>query len=195
MANITIRVDTEPWTERLKVLGARANTALARALNRTAASERTAMARAVAKDLGVNVGTAREGIALKKAHKTNLVATLTAKGKRLPLIDFKARGPYPSLGRGRGVSYIGKGGTRKTISNAFIAIVTKAGEDGQHAGHRGVFQRVGNRRLPIKQLYGASVARVFGNLLPVGEARRNEVLLGNVAHEIEFELSRLTSST
>lgn len=191
---VTIRVDTAPWAERLKALGPRANAALARALNRTAASERTAMARAVAKDMGIAVGAAREGIVIKKAHKTNLVASLTARGKRLPLIDFKARGRYPSLGQGRGVSYVGKGGQRKTIANAFMTIVTRAGEDGQHAGHRGVFRRVARRRLPIKQLYGASVARVFGNLLPIGEARRNEVLLNNVAHEIEFELSRLTGA-
>jgi len=74
-------------------------------------------------------------------------------------------------------------GQRKTWRGSFIAIVG--------AGHKGVFFRVGQARLPIKQAYGPSIAHVFGNQIPVGEARRNQVLLTNVEHEIEFELSRL----
>ncbi len=54
-----------------------------------------------------------------------------------------------------------------------------------------MFFRVGRKRLPIKQAYGPSIARVFANLLPVGAATRTEVLAKNVQHEIEFELSRL----
>lgn len=188
---LELRLDTTPWSRGLDRLGKRGNVAVARALNRTSTSERTALARALSKDMGINVGKARDAMKVEKASAANLVARVIARGKPLPLIDFKARGPYPSRGPGRGVSYISKG-QRKTIPNAFIAVMRRAGQDdGEHEGHRGVFVRLGRKRLPIKQRYGASIAHAFGNLVPVGEARRNEVLLKNVQHEMEFELSRL----
>jgi hypothetical protein len=58
------------------------------------------------------------------------------------------------------------------------------------SGHRGVFQRSGTKRLPIYELFGPSIARVFEKLIPVGEARRTEVLLKNLRHEVEFALSK-----
>lgn len=182
MAAIDLSLDTTPWMTALDQLGKRGAIAIARGINRTAASERTAMARAIAADMGVKVSTARDAIKVEKASASNLEGRVVARGKRIPLIDFKARGRYPSLGKGAGVSYTMQG-QRKTWRSAFIAIV---GE-----GHKGVFFRVGRKRLPIKQAYGPSIARVFANLLPVGEARRTEVLAKNVQHEIEFELSRL----
>jgi hypothetical protein len=180
---------------KFRQLGRRGPVAVARAVNRTAASERTAMAREVAADMGITVKAARDAIAVKKASAANQVAQVVARGKRLPLIDFKARGPQPSRGRGRGVSYVMQG-QRKTIGRAFIATVSKAGDEGQHAGHRGVFVRkMKAGRLPIAQLMGVSIAVAFEHLLPNGEARRADLLAKNVAHEIEFELSRVSATT
>lgn len=190
MPAVEMRFDTSRWTKALTQLGQRAPVALARGLNKTGASERTAMARAVSKDMGITVGTAREAITVQKATRDNLAVRVVARGKRLPLIEFKASGPYPSRGRGRGVSAVIRG-QRKRYPNAFIANVTRAGDAGQHGGHRGVFVRTGTRRLPIKQLYGASIATSFAHQVPVGEARRQDVLLKLVQHEIEYELSRL----
>lgn len=187
-------VDTTRWQRALDQLGKRGQVAIARGLNRTAASERTALARAVSQDMGLKVATARNAITVQRATGARLTARVVARGKRLPLIDFKARGPVPSRGRRGGVTYVMRG-ERKRLPQAFIATVSRAGEGGQHAGHRGVFVRVGRRRLPIKQLYGVSVARSFQNQLPAGEARRNAVLLTHVQHEIEYELSRLTATT
>lgn len=186
MASFTLTVDTTTWKNRLELLGKRAPVALARALNRTGSSERTAMARAVSKDMGLKVGDARDAIKVEKATAARLAVRVVAKGKRLPLIDFKARGPEPSRGRGRGVSYVMQG-QRKRLPNAFLATVG--------AGHRGVFMRMGKRRLPIKQLYGVSIAKSFEHQLGAGEAARQESLLKNVEHEIEFELSRLKGAT
>lgn len=194
-------LDTARWQAALDQLGKRGKLAIARGLNRTGATERTAMARAVAKDMGIKVGSARDAITVKKATRDNLAVRVVATGRRLPLIDFKARGPVPSRGRGRGVTYVVQG-QRKRIADAFITTVRRAGDNGQHQGHLGVFVRAtGARRrgpapnrsqLPIKQLYGVSIAVSFQHQLPAGEARRNEVLLKNVEHEIQFELSRLS---
>lgn len=186
MASLTLTVDTRDWEQRLALLGKRAPVALARALNRTGASERTAMGRAVSKDMGLKVAVAREAIKVEKATAASLAVRVVARGKRLPLIDFKARGPEPSRGRGRGVSYVMQG-QRKRLDHAFIATVG--------AGHRGVFVRTGPRRLPIKQLFGVSIAKSFENQIDAGVARRKEVLLTQVEHEIEFELSRLRGGT
>lgn len=168
--------------------------ALARALNRTATSERAAMGTAIAKDMGLKVGTVKAAIMLVKATAKRLVARLSTTGSRIPLIDFKARGQEPSRGRGRGVSYRLPGSARSRAPNAFIATM--------RSGHRGVFERVpGGKRhgprpmraqLPIFELFGPSIATVFSKLAPVGEARRNEVLLKNVQAEVNYALSQGT---
>lgn len=186
---LSLTADTAQWEALLKAMGRRGLVAVARGLNRTASSERTAMARAVAADMGLKVGVSREAMAITKATANNLEARVTARGKRIPLINFKARGPYPSRGRGAGVTYTMQG-QRKIWRSAFIA-TTVVQTDGTGGAHRGVFFRVGKNRLPIKQAYGPSIAHVFGKLLPAGEARRQEVLVGNVMHEINFEISRL----
>lgn len=199
MAAIDLSLDTTPWMTALDQLGKRGAIAIARGINRTAASERTAMARAIAADMGVKVSTARDAIKVEKASASTMEGRVVARGKRLPLIVFKARGPLPTRGRGNGVTYNIRG-HRKTIQQAFLATTTVQ-SDGTGGEHRGVFIRASQlariskggwgKNLPIKQLYGPSIARVFANLLPVGEARRTEVLAKNVQHEIEFELSRL----
>lgn len=189
-----LEFNSQNWENVLGQLGKRGPIAIARGLNRTAATERTAMSRSVSKDMGIPVGVARTAIAVKRATGKNTVAQVVARGKRLPLIDFKARGPEPSRGRGRGVSYVMKG-ERKRIASAFIT-TTRRQRDGSGGDHRGVFIRaLGAGRLPIKELKGVSIAVSFARQLPAGEARRAEVLEKNVVHEIEFELSRLTSST
>lgn len=164
------------------VMNGRIPQAIARGINRTADSEKTVMSRGVAQDLGIKVGVAKEAIKVQRATPTRLVARVMAKGARIPLIDLNAKGPEPSRGRGQGVSYRVQGKTTR-IPNAFIATVGRG-------RHRGVFVRKGARRLPIRKLFGASIAHVFEKHIPLGEARRNEVLVKNVQHEIEFALSK-----
>lgn len=183
MASVSfdLTLDTTPWERHLAQLRQRGPVALARALNRTANSERTAMARAVAADMGLKVSAARDAIRVIRATAQSQAARVIARGRAVPLIEFKARGPEPSRGRGAGVSYAMQG-QRRRIPDAFIATMP--------TGHRGVFRRRAAGRLPIRQLYGPSIAKVFGTLAPVGAARRREQLLKNVEHELAFELSR-----
>lgn len=156
--------------------------AAARAINRTLTSERASIGSDVAKDMGLKLATVKDAMTIEKATTSTLSGRLIARGKRIPRIEFDARGPEPSRGRGRGVSYRGEGG-RIRVPNAFIATVGSG-------GHRGVFVRRTTKRLPIRELFGPSIAHVFEKLVPNGEARRNEVLVKNLQHEIEFALSR-----
>lgn len=123
-----------------------APTVIRRALNRTVTPVRARAAREIAADLKVKPRTARSALAVRRATSRALEATVTASGQRIPLIEFRARqvkrGVSYDLGRGRGLA-----------PKAFIATM--------RSGHRGVFKRLGRPRLPIQELRGPSIPRVF----------------------------------
>jgi hypothetical protein len=159
-----------------------------RALNRAIASSNTAMVRVIAGDLGVKQGVVRDRIKVEQATTARLRARLYANAKRIPLIDFGAKGPEPSRGRGTGVT-VKSGSGRRTIPGAFITTVG--------AGHRGVFTRAakgstdprGRKRLPIRELFGPSIWQVFRKFESVGLDRGREQLIKNLQSEFRFALA------
>jgi hypothetical protein len=180
----------------LEGLGNAAPLILARALNRAGTSGKTAMVRAIAQDTGMTSRFVARDIKLDRASRTQPVVVVTVEGQRLPLIAFGARGPEPSRGRGRGVSYISEGGMRKRIPNAFIATVGIG-------GHRGVFVRSpraktlkrrgpkpNRAQLPITELLGPSIPHVFEKKFPIFRAAAEESLLSNLKHEITWEQTK-----
>ncbi len=137
----------------LDVAPKKTSIAVVRAVNRGTTAARTFAARTVSKDMGLAVGVVKKNIDMQKASsKTEARGILRASLRRIPLINFGARGPEPSRGRGRGVSYK-IGGGRKRIKSGFITDVG--------SGHRGVFKRAGLDRLPIREKFGPSIGRVF----------------------------------
>ncbi len=180
----TLYFDVREAVRNLRLLRGRARATVARSMNRAANSAKTVGAREIASDVGLRVGTVKEQIRLTRATPQQLLATLEISGRRIPLIEFHARGPYPSRGRGRGVTYkIGE--TPARLPHAFIAIM--------RSGHRGVFRRVGTKRRPIIELLGPSLPQVFSkpSIVQTMQERYRESLLVNLKHEIEYELSRL----
>lgn len=155
----------------------RVTIASVRALNRAIASGRTVMVREIARDTGLRSMDVRNALPLREATFNNPSAQFGAKLKRIPLIEFNARGPEPSRGRGRGVSYRLAGG-RGRHPNAFIATMATR--------HRGVFVRIGKARLSIRELFGPSLGRVFRKYRPLGLARVREAFEQNFKHELEF---------
>lgn len=163
--------------------------AMVRALNRSIGSGRTVMTRLIAADLGLRAKDVRDKIRLFEASQSYPEASLRASLKRIPLIYFGAKGPEPSRGKGRGVSYrLGSGSTR--IETAFIATM--------RSGHRGVFVRkqatsarkssgAWSANLPIVEKFGPSLGRIFGKHRPTGIARVREQFLKNFGHELRFE--------
>lgn len=154
---------------------------LARALNKSIESGRTLAARMVSRDMSLKVSTVKELVKTKKATHTNLVASLFASARRVPVLDFNARGPEPSRGRGPGVR---AKTPARVYPHAFIATVGRG-------GHRGVFQRVGPARLPIRELHGASIWQSYQNFTGEIQTRVLEQLGKNVASEIAFALSKI----
>lgn len=174
----------------IAAIGSRFPSALSRALSRTATSTRALMVQNIAADTGLTSRKVRDSIAINKYGSE--AVQVEAKGTRIPLIEFGARGPEPSRGKGRGVSYRLPTG-RGNAPHAFIATMP--------SGHRGVFERKpnaehkraakgGRTMLPIRELKGPSIVNVFKKFLPDGAKRAQEVLSTNLRHEIQYVLSR-----
>lgn len=172
--------------------------AFVRAAKRAIDSGRSVMVKLIAADTGLQHKVVREALTMRYPSLADPVAAMRARAKRIPLIDFKARGPVPSRGRGAGVTYRNPGGGRSNISNAFIA-TTRAQANGSGGEHRGVFVRVSDptrksrgawsENLPMKQLYGPSMGHVFSKFRPQGVARALEVFDKNFDHELKFATS------
>jgi hypothetical protein len=180
MRGFSIRLELHEFESRLAALK-RPGVPLARAINKSMHSGRSAMKRLIAEDLGLKVGDVDKFLSVREATSSKLEATLYASAKRVPLILFDARGPEPSRGLGTGVTARLKGGAG-TYPHAFIATMK--------SGHRGVFKRRGTPRLPIDQLHGPSIFKAFQKHEAAAVARTQEQLAKNVPHEIEFEFAR-----
>lgn len=164
-------------------LGAKFPIASARALNRAGGSMRTLQAREMSKDLRLKVGTVREELKLTKATKERQAVQLSVSGRRLPVEKFNARGPLPSMGKGRGVRANLPGGR---YPHAFRARMPRS-------GHVGVFQRLGKDRLPIRELFGPSLPQVFRKFSEATLARGHEQLVKNLASETKFLLREVAA--
>lgn len=185
-----IRLDTSDLNSAVAALGRKFPEAMRRAFKKTGVAARTEMARLVSADMALPVRKVRDEIKLTSDETS---ATLTVRGYRIPLIDFKARGPEPSRGRGAGVSYNLPAG-RGRLPHAFIATMP--------SGHRGVFERTGRfgakkgvrgggtRRETIAEKFGPSIAVVFSKFMPEGAARASEVLEKNVQTQINLAMQR-----
>jgi hypothetical protein len=169
------------------------DSAIARALNRAGVSMRTRMAQRVGAELKVKSGGVKDAMRLTNATKDRLTVRLAASGRPIPLIDFNARGPRPSRGRGTGVRTSLGPPAKGHYPHAFIAQVGKG-------GHVGVFMRKpgANRRgpkphrsqLPIKELFGPSIPKVFTKFTPEVLDHGEESLLKNLQSELRYAMSQ-----
>jgi hypothetical protein len=159
-----------------------------RALTRTLASAKVAMSRAVASDAGLKVGYVKDQMSVRvvetAASQGDFVGQLSISGKRIPLIEFSAKGPEPSNGKGRVSARVG--GVRKVYRGAFITTMP--------TGHRGVFARKGSKRLPIVELKGPSLPHVFVKHGAVGIERAQEQFVKELQHEVDFALHQIAAS-
>lgn len=115
---------------------------------------RTAATRAVRERKRVKARRIREAFSLRfpQSPRTidDLVWALDVKHTPIPLAD------YPSSQRKNGVSVaVNKGSGRALIKSAFFATMK--------SGHRGIFAREGDARLPIKELYSSTVLDVLND--------------------------------
>jgi hypothetical protein len=177
---VTVSAEFNPakLLRRLRANRAQGPKLIAHALNRAADSGRTAGTRAIAGDMKLKAGTVRDRIRVQGATAARHVVSFFASPKRIPVIEFGARGPMPSRGRGRGVTANTPAGR---YPHAFIARMA--------SGHVGVFQRVGKSRTPIRELRAASIAHVFRKHRGVIVDRAREQLTKNLRSNLRFMLA------
>lgn len=163
---------------------AKVQRAFVRAAKRSIDSGRSVLVKAIAGDIGMKQKDVRDQLVMRYPSLSDPVASMRARTKRIPLIDFAARQTAA------GVTYRNPGGGgRGMIPSAFIArtvVQTKGALIGTGGHHEGVFKRSGKKRLPIKERYGPSIGQVFSKFRPLGVARALEVFDKNFDHEMEF---------
>lgn len=160
----------------------RTTKAMARSLNRGINSARSVMVFRISKDTGLRSKDVRDALPVTLATPNRLIVRLATSLKRIPLIRFGARGPEPSRGKGKGVTYrIGTQG-RGRLASAFIARMG--------SGHRGVFMRTGTARLPIRELKGPSLGRVFARYRNEAAGIAQEMFDRNFARELKWYASQ-----
>jgi hypothetical protein len=174
------RLNVDELKEAAEALRTKFPAGMRRAMKRAATSARAEIVRLMVADLGggITAKYVRNEIKVRSDEKS---ASLEVEGFRIPLIQFKARGPEPSRGRGRGVTY-SLGGSRGRVASAFITTMP--------SGHRGVFQRTTKTRKPIVELRGPSLTRVFDKYAPVAARQAGESLAKNIQSEIQYAMSR-----
>lgn len=186
MDTIRLQLKTKDFARAVRRLKSRAKPAIARALNRAGVTAQTYMSRAVAKDLGLKVSDMKAVMTVKQANVQNLRVMVTVSGARISLMKFRAKGPVPSRGKGRGVTAkLPKPGKGK-YPHAFIATV----RTGQTNENTAVFERKGKTRLPLKKLHGPSIPHVFAKHKDEGMKAGEESLVKNLKHEFKWALSQ-----
>ena len=170
MPPLNVEIDTKRVSAALDAAPKKAGIALLRALKRGTKAAGTQANRVVSKDMGIKVSDVRKRIRLEPPNARTLTGSLHASLKRIPLIKFAARSTRS------GVTYRGKGG-RSRRPHAFIATMPTG---------PGVFKRKeGAGRLPIRQLYGASIGRVFDEHRKEIMARGEQQVLAELDHQLD----------
>lgn len=155
------------------------NTAIARALNHTAAKAKTRSARDIGNIYKIKKAEIKKNIVIGRAHRSRQSAAIIARGQPLPIMAFGAR----QVKSGVSANIMG---TRKVIRGAFIATMK--------SGHKGVFAR--GQYAGYKFGFRTKRIRKTGNDLSINEltttslpkAFSNNTVLTNLKTMVESEL-------
>ena len=147
--NISIESDLRIFQKQLNALEQQAYPqAVARTINRVASSVRTASAKHIAPQMNAKQSDIKRNMVIEKSYKNKLWATITAMGKPLKLIVFKARQTAKGVvSKAWNVSKLYRG--------TFIAPVRHG------SSNNAVYVRKTKHSLPVKQLWGPGIAQLF----------------------------------
>lgn len=138
--------------------------AVTRGINETLKTSWTRIARTLAKKTRLTQKLIKAGMRMTRAKYTRWWGRIAIFGRRLPLINLKARQTK------KGVTYMDPmAGVRKLRKSAFIAIMP--------AGRSGVFVRLRRDRLPIKELSAPSISEIYRAAPEVSQRIQNESLV------------------
>jgi hypothetical protein len=143
--------------------------AVSRALNRAGDAATTAIGRELAAETGAHVHDVRDGMEQYPSSPDDLIYTISVSGEFMPLSEFD---PHQTQ---RGIS-ARPWGERRLFPSTFEI----------PAAPDHVFARVGAERLPIRELWGPSLAREAerGVVEQVARDTVQEVFPRRLAHEV-----------
>lgn len=154
-----------------------AEAAAARAFNRALITGRAAATKEVTKRYAIRTSDVRYSFKLKKATKSDLTAELISGGAALPLRSFAHRPKTDTTGAKRKpIRVTIKAGETKTFTTSFV-------------WNNNIYIRLGERRLPIKKMFGPSVPSMLGNDDIVEEVQ--DIMVEAAEKRLEHELNRL----
>lgn len=163
--------------------------AVVRTINRTAQSTKVASAKHIAPQMNSTQSGVKRRIDIIRANSKRLWATLTAKGKDIPLIEFVIGGKKPTQQQGgkRGVVKAKVFGKIRTYPNAFIA--PKRSGDNKTT----VYERKGKARKPVFMRMGPGISRLFRKQSneEVMQAKVKERFPIEFAQNLKFYLNKL----
>lgn len=152
--------------------------AVPRAINRAMESARTVGVQQARDQYTVKARAIRSTIKLDRANANKMIGVITSSGSPISLYDFKVN-PKTVNGRRRSPIRVSvKKGQQTLLNRAFIARLG--------SGKTGVFERVGDKRFPIKLLFGPSAPQMLGNenVANMIEKTATETMDKRLDHEI-----------
>jgi hypothetical protein len=155
-------------------------TAVVRALNRAANSGRTAAVATIRQEYAIKDSTVRRNFTIVKAGNGNLEAMVVAKGKMLPLVQYKVTPKTDTTG-----------GARKQVRVAVKNTgLKRLGKSFVYKGR--VLQRLGTAGLPVKEVYGPAIPMLANNNAVVENVNKQmlEVFKTRLEHEADYVLSK-----
>lgn len=160
MIDIDIELDPKTVQQVEKKLGnmkSKTPKVIKDALNRTARQARTDLRNKAQKTYTAKTGKFNKAMVIQNATTGNLTAIIKSTGEPMPISSYKTSMPKKAGGKAQ----ILASGSLKPLKKGNIkAFKTTVGEG---KGHKGMFQRKGKERFPIKQLYSNSVPVMLGN--------------------------------
>lgn len=179
-----IRRDFEDATSDLRNLEKSIPKAISSSLTRVGNGVRTDATKSVREDYTIKAGDVRGEIKVDKGKvKSDMMLTVKSKGPNLPLTKFKT-----TVSRSGVKANVLKTTGLKRIPGAFKMTGPKT--------KPGVFSRVGNPRLPIKELYGPAVPVMLNKdgVVERIDERARERMQERFDHNINYVLGRFYQS-
>lgn len=162
-----------------------AEKAMARAINRAVENAKSNVVSSVRENYTAKAGDIRKTIKISKANPKKLQAAVTSVSQLVELSSFKVSPKTVNGKRRSPIRAAVKKGSPKPLGQAFIARVN---------GKNRVFERVGAKRLPVRQLYGPSIPQMIGNPSVLNKImeQAQQTLEKRLDHEISAMLSGVT---
>ncbi len=154
--------------------------AVARTLNRVAESSKSASAKHIAPLMNAKQSDIKRNMPIEKAYKNKLWASVTAIGKPLKLIAFKARQTAKGV--------VAKAwNASKLYRGTFIAPIKHGSSSNT------VYSRKTKHSLPVKALYGPGIAQLFKKPenIQIMESTVRQRLASEFKNNLQFYAGRL----